>query len=327
MQITLKAHAKINLFLDITGRRADGYHTITGVMQAISLCDRVTVTVEEPTEQSSGSDNAMPGRARSIVLTCSDPNLPTDGRNLAWRAAEAFLAATGCGCECLSVGIDKHIPAAAGLAGGSTDAAAVLVALNELFGRPLTTAALCAVGLGLGADVPFCIVGGTQKTEGIGEILTPLVPLPDCDILLACAGEGVSTPAAYRALDDMYGQFAPTAYTPHLTELSALTEGMTAGDPEAVCACTFNIFESAVLPRHTVASAIKETMLEAGAITAMMSGSGPSVFGIFRRGDEALLSARELLSRRGIPTWVCEPMRLARGECEPALCMDKSFLC
>lgn len=308
MEITRNAHAKINLFLDITGRREDGYHTIAGVMQAVSLCDTVTVEVTEPVGKQLCVLGPRPGMAETIHLTCSNPALPTDGKNLAWRAAEAFFSATGYGCRRLTVHIEKRIPAAAGLAGGSTDAAAVLVALNERFDRPLTPAALCGVGVRLGADVPFCILGGAQITEGIGEVLTPVPSLPACDILIACAGEGVSTPAAYRALDERYGGFAPAAYTPHTDGLTALKDALRRGDLDGVCAHGFNLFESVILPSHPVARDIKETLCAAGAMGAMMSGSGPSVFGIFRRGDGCAQRAKEKLEAQGIPAWVCEPV-------------------
>ncbi len=308
MEMTINAYAKINLFLDMTGRRADGYHTISGVMQAVSLCDCVTVSIEEPTGMHLCPMGPRPGAAEEIRLTCSNPDLPTDAKNLAWRAAEAFFAATGRGCRRLLIHIDKHIPAAAGMAGGSTDAAAVLVALNRLFDHPLTDAALCDAGVKLGADVPFCIMGGTQKTEGIGEMLTPLAPLPDCDILVACAGEGVSTPAAYRALDALYGNFAPEAYSPRRAELEAQIKALAAGDIGGVCDNAFNIFESVILPQHPTATFIKETMQRHGAVLSMMSGSGPSVFGIFKSSSPALAAAEAALADAGIPAWVCRPV-------------------
>ena len=306
MKISLLAYAKINLFLDVTGRRENGYHTITGVMQAVDLSDRVTVTAESPIVQGSGDG--------TILLTCSDPTLPADAKNLAYRAAVAYFAATGYTCDRLLIDIEKHSPAAAGLAGGSTDAAATLVALNELCGRPLDEDALCAVGLTLGADVPFCIKGGTHLTEGVGEELTPLAPMPDCEILIACAGEGVSTPAAYRALDEMHGDFAPGAYQPCYDRRDAQLDALRAGDLDGVCASTHNIFESAILPERPVAASIKETMQKSGAIVAMMSGSGPSVFGVFRTDDPALATAQKALQERGIPSWRCRPVRKQDGE-------------
>ena len=301
MKISLSANAKINLFLDITGRREDGYHTITGVMQAIDLSDRVTVTAELPLRKG----NEPP----AVRLTCSDPTLPTDGKNLAHRAAAAFLSAAGYTCDRLLIDIEKHIPAAAGLAGGSTDAAATLVALNQLCGSPLDADALCAVGLSLGADVPFCIRGGTRLTEGVGEEMTALPAMPDCEILLACAGEGVSTPAAYRALDERYGGFAPDAYAPRHARRDAQLTALRASDLDGVLGNAFNIFESVVLPERPVAASIKQTMLDGGARMAMMSGSGPSVFGVFVAGDPAIKSAQKALSDMGIQAHVCKPVR------------------
>ena len=309
MKMTVPAFAKINLFLDITGRRADGYHEIQGVMQAISLCDTVTVEVTEPVGKYLCVMGPRPGTAECITLTCTNPDLPTDRRNLAWRAAEAFFSATGYGCRNLLIHIEKNIPAAAGMAGGSTDAAAVLTALNELFEYPLTTEELCGVGLKMGADIPFCIRGKAQITEGIGDVLTPIAPMPDCDIVVACGGEGVSTPAAYKALDALYGDFAPAAYTPRRDELDALKKSLIAGDISSICGSMFNLFEAVVLPERPVARAIRETLREAGAMAAMMSGSGPSVFGIFPKGDGSAERARAALEAQGIPAWVCAPIR------------------
>ena len=308
MKTTLTAPAKINLFLDITARRPNGYHEIAGVMQAISLCDTVTLEVTEPTGMYLCSLGGHTAGAESITLTCTNPDLPADNRNLAWRAAEAFFAATGRGCKNLLIHIEKHIPAAAGMAGGSTNAAAVLVGLNDLFDRPMTPDQLCEVGVKLGADVPFCIRGGAMITEGIGEILTPITAMPTCELVVACGGEGVSTPAAYKALDALCGDFAPAAYTPRADELKALKTALWQGDLTNVCGAMFNLFEAVVLPERPVARQIKETLLEAGAITAMMSGSGPSVFGVFPQGNGAAERARDTLAAQGIPAWVCEPM-------------------
>lgn len=295
--LTLRAPAKINLFLDITGKRPDGYHTITGVMHTVGLYDLVTVTVSPRKEGES-----------AVTLTCTHPDLPTDRKNLGYRAAEAFLSAVGEGesaALAVSVHIEKHIPAAAGMAGGSTDAAAVLKGLNTLWGDPLDTQALCRVGLTLGADVPFCIVGGAQMTQGVGEILTPVKALPPCPMVVACGGEGVSTPGAYRALDEMFADFDGRVYAPEQARLTRLLSALETGDVTGVAKNAYNIFERAVLPRHSVAGRIKEIMSQHQATLTMMSGSGPSVFGIFLSREIAEQAARAL-SAEGIPTWVCE---------------------
>lgn len=294
---TIRAYAKINLFLDITGRRPDGYHTINGIMQAISLSDEVTVGVAPAAE----------GAGR-ITLTCSDPALPSDHTNLGYRAAVAFLRAVGSEETDVTIHIDKHIPAAAGMAGGSTDAAAVLRALNHLSAHPLDEDSLRAMGLTLGADVPFCLAGGAQITEGVGEILTPCAALPSCHIVVACGGEGVSTPMAYRTLDTLYANFDGTAYTPRDHQLADLKKALDAGDLSGVGRYAYNLFETAILPHHDVARSIRDTLRDAGAICAMMSGSGPSVFGLFAEETTARRAA-EALRARDIPALVCHGIK------------------
>lgn len=295
--LTLPAPAKINLFLDITGRRADGYHTLTGVMQSVSLSDTVTLSLTCAAED-------------HIYLTCSDPALPTDRGNLAYRAAELFLACVRTVVSIpplsVSIHIDKRIPYPAGLAGGSTDAAAVLRGLNRLVGSPLTAARLESVGARLGADVPFCVRGGTCITEGVGDELTPCPALPPCDILIVCAGEGVSTPEAYRSLDAAFGNFAPGAYEPHRDLLRAQLAALSSGSLSSIGASSFNLFESVILPRHSSAGALLSRLRDAGALCARMSGSGPSVFGLFPLGMARPLCAS--LRREHIPAWVCEPV-------------------
>ena len=292
--ITLSAHAKINLFLDITGRRPDGYHTITGIMHAVGLCDHVTISA---TPKAQGET--------SITLTCDNPNLPTDSKNLGYRAAEAYLKATAGNLPPMDIAIDiqKRIPAAAGLAGGSTDAAAVLRGLYILTGEPMTEAALREVGLTLGADVPFCLAGGTQMTQGVGEQLTPLPLLPNCPMVVACGGEGVSTPWAYKALDEMYQNFDGTHYSPQTDHLTAQLQALQAGDIEGIAQNAYNIFESVVLPNHPTARHIKAVMQQNHALLSMMSGSGPSVFGIFPS-QTAALSTVYALKDMNIPAWV-----------------------
>lgn len=310
MKTTIHAYAKINLFLDITGRRADGYHTITGVMQAISLHDDVTVEVTPGGchDADCGSCSCCSVKGREIItLTCSNPEIPVGEKNLGWRAAKAFLEATGMHPK-VSIHIEKRIPAAAGMAGGSTNAAAVLRALNDLTGRPLSEEKLRRIGLSLGADVPFCLAGGAQITEGVGEELTPCAALPPCHIVVACGGEGVSTPGAYRALDEMYANFDGSVYTPRYEQLINLRAALDNEDLSGVAANAYNLFETAILPTHRVAGHIRETLAASGAVCAMMSGSGPSVFGLFDD-TEAAVKAAEVLRAKGIPAWVCEGVR------------------
>ena len=306
MQHIENAYAKINLFLDVTGRRENGYHDIAGVMHTVSLCDCVTLTVEGAHRGEICSLATAPRGVGEITLTCTELSLPTDRKNLAWRAAEAFFEATGIGAARLTIHIEKHIPAAAGLAGGSTDAAAVLRGLNRLYGAPLSVDGLTAVGVRIGADVPFCIVGGACITRGIGDDLTPIRALPGGTLVVACAGEGISTPAAYGALDAMYGGFAEDAYTPRAEELARMLGALARGDAAGVATEGFNLFESVILPEHSTAREIKATMQAGGARLALMSGSGPSVFGLFDSDEQAERVLDELRAK-DIPAWLCHP--------------------
>lgn len=289
------AAAKINLFLDVTGRRDNGYHTINSIMHTVSLSDTVDIEV----------DRKGSGR---ITLTCSDKSLPTGEKNLAYRAAAKFLSETGLSLD-VSINIDKHIPMAAGLAGGSADAAAVFRGLNSLCGEYLPEDELCRIGSRLGADIPFCIVGGSCAVSGIGEILEYAPPMPECTIVIACAGEGVSTPAAYGALDAAHGNFALGAYTEEREKYGLLKASLEGGNILGTCENMFNLFEEVILPERPVARRIKEILEESGAMRAMMSGSGPSVFGIFEKGNtERIKDAVLSLEKEGIVAHICEPI-------------------
>ena len=176
--IRLEAKAKINLFLEITGRLPNGYHTISTVMHEIGLCDYVSV---EKTDSG------------SITLTSDCDTMPLDERNIAYRCAALFFEKAGIENKGINIHIEKNIPMEAGLAGGSTDGAAVLKALNEMYNTPFSIAELCTMGAKVGADIPFCIMGGSVLCEGIGEIMTPIATLPSCHILIVKGKEGVST--------------------------------------------------------------------------------------------------------------------------------------
>lgn len=288
---TERANAKINLYLNVVGRRENGYHDIVSIMQTVSLCDIVTVQY-------------TPTAHLSIRLSASgNAQMPTDCRNLAWRAAERYLSKIGQSGE-VEITIEKHIPMAAGLAGGSTDAAAVLRAMNRLCGNRLTAEELCALGAGLGADIPFCILGGGALVGGIGDRLTEIAPMPSCSLVVACMGEGVSTPWGYGKLDELYDSFKTASAKDQRAE--RIVRSMENGDVFDACGDFYNIFEEVVPTVQPYVDQIKRVMTEGGAEFAMMSGSGPSVFGIFREADAAAaVTAR--LREMGAEAFLCHP--------------------
>ena len=268
----IKAFAKINLTLDITGRREDGYHLLRSIMQQIYPCDFVEVKKADSISLKLFCDDE-PGSSHDVV--------PADERNIAWKAAELILKEAGVdgGVE---ITFKKSIPAAAGLAGGSTDAAAVLKGVNELYEIGYDTDKLCELGVKLGADVPFCIRGGTAMAEGIGDKLTPL-PTPDkAYILLVKPPIAVSTKEVYEAYDAL----EPSEREDKSGRLEKLLkEG--GADPQAVCGCLMNVLAGVTEAQHPMIKEIREKMTELGAEGALMSGSGPTVFGIFRDGEKA----------------------------------------
>ena len=285
MCMTVKAPAKINLSLDVGPRRADGYHPIRSVMQAVTLFD--TVRLERI--------------ADGIELSASDPALPCGEENTAHRAARAFAAATGY-VGGVRIRLEKNIPMQAGLAGGSADAAAVLAGLNRLAGDPLPLPELCRLAAGIGADVPFCLVGGTQLAEGIGERMTPAPPMPDGWIVLAKPPVGVSTGAAYAAVDALPP--AEREGTP------ALLQALASGELPRVAAALDNRFMAAVaLPE---VAALCRAMRMCGALGAAMSGSGSAVFGLFDGADAANACAQQLQGQA--QTFVCRPCRGGAAE-------------
>lgn len=270
-QISGKAYAKINLYLDVRGLRADGYHELETVFQTVELCDLVAASLH---------------RQGGISLRCSLPYLPTDGRNLAVKAAELFFRETGLENPGLNLNIKKNIPVGAGLAGGSTDAACVLRLLNRMFGMPLSGERLAAAALTLGADVPFCLRGGTALAGGVGEKLRPLPPLPECDVVLVKPGFSVSTKAAF-ALYDQTGGSRPGKSAPLLAAL-------TRGDLKGVCRELHNGLEGPVAGQFPVIGQLKERLAELGAEGALMTGSGSAVYGIFSRREAAVQAAEAL---------------------------------
>lgn len=266
--IEINAFAKINLTLDILHKRSDGYHEVAMVMQAVSLKDKVTVQ-----------------RAGDIVVSTNIPKLACDESNLAYKAAKLVKNTYGIN-EGAKIFLEKHIPMAAGLAGGSADAAAVLRALNKLWSLDLETEELKRLGAMLGSDVPFCLVGGTMLATGRGEILAPLPALPDCYLILAKPRISVSTAWVYQH------------YNADKVERHPNTEAMRRylqqrdiqGAAKEIC----NVLESVTIPQHPEIAYLKQQMTDYGAINSMMSGSGPTVFGLMPDETTAQAAAEKL---------------------------------
>ena len=282
------AYAKTNLVLDVVAKRPDGYHDLHSCMQTVGLCDTISAEITEG------------GERTEILLTCSDTALSCDEKNLAYRAADLYLRTVGIDGVRVKMHIDKRIPLSAGLGGGSADAAAVLRLMNRHFKNKLTHDELCELGAKLGADVPFCITGGTCRCEGVGEILTPVETRPDYTVLIAKAGGGVSTPEAFARLDELHGNYA--AYTPR--DPSRIYAALACGNVQALANCAYNSFEDVILPIYRDAAKIKSFLTAGGAVTALMSGSGPSVFGIFVSDVRAECCAAAL-RKQGIFAAVC----------------------
>ena len=281
--LKIRANAKINLTLDITGKRPDGYHTLSTVMQSVSLHDHVT---------------AARGRcsAGDIRIACDDPRIPCDCRNLAHQAACAFFHASGVQNPGIFIDIEKRIPSQAGLGGGSADAAGTLVALDRLMDTRMTAAELCAVAETVGADVPFCVLGAAAYAEGPGTILTPLPSLPDCAVVIAKPLDGVSTAEAYRLVDR-----AALTRRPHT---GAAVDAVCAGDLAAVAHGLCNVFEEALaLPE---VAAIGQVMREHGTLGCRMTGSGSAVFGLFDN-EEAARRCAAALRRDYDEVFQCRP--------------------
>ncbi len=257
-QLELKALAKINLGLDVLGKRENGYHDVRMIMQSIYLYDTIRI---EKTEADEG------------ISLCSNLSyLPSDGSNIAYKAAELLKEEFGIR-EGVRITLDKHIPVAAGLAGGSSNAAAVLFGMNRMFRLGLSQKELMERGVKLGADVPYCIMRGTVLAEGIGEELTRLPAMPKCTVLIAKPPVSVSTKTVYEALD--------AKEIPKHPDIDGIIKGLEEGDLRQIARSMGNVLEDVTIPMHPVIAQIKQEMLEAGAIGAMMSGSGPTVFGLF----------------------------------------------
>lgn len=274
-EISLKALAKINLGLDVLGKQEDGYHEVRMVMQTIHLYDRVEIKKT---------------RSPHIHVETNLYYLPVNEDNLVYRAAklmkDEFQIKEG-----VRIVLQKFIPVAAGLAGGSSDAAAVLVGMNRIFNLGLKQNKLMELGLKIGADVPFCIMRGTALAEGIGEKLTALPPMPKCPVLIAKPAISVSTKAVYEGLKLYDGMEHP--------DIDGVMEGIQQKDLKGVASHMGNILETVTIPMYPVIEDIKKLMLENGALNAMMSGSGPTVFGLFPN-EKEIRRAYEALKQSGL---------------------------
>lgn len=284
--LKMKSFAKINLSLDVLGTLPNGYHEVKMVMQTVSLFDSVELT-------------KIPS---GIELGCSVKFLPVNSDNLAYRAAQSFFNETGIEGG-VKIYLKKHIPIGAGLAGGSGNAAAVLVGLNKLYNAKLSKEKLCEIGKALGADVPYCIIGGTRLAEGIGEKLTPLPPMPHCHIVLVKPSFSISTKWVYDNIDA-----CPDIVHPPTDKLIEALENK---DLHQVCKNMGNVLEDVSISHYPILTQVKNDLIDLGAIASQMSGSGPTVFGIFED-EEKALKAKEILWKKYKTAYVCRAVNSSR---------------
>ena len=261
--ITVKAYAKINLGLDVLRKRADGYHDVCMIMQSLELHDKITIHKT---------------KEKGIVIRTNLTYHPSNQDNLFYKAAALFTNTQKI-TDGLLIDLEKNIPVAAGLAGGSTDAAATLLGLNQMYQTGLTLTDLQKLGVQLGADVPYCLMLGTALSEGIGEVLTPLPPMPACSILLVKPDISVSTKYVYENL-----KLNETSLHP---EIDAMLSALTSKDIYTLARTMDNILQTVTVREYPIISDIKDKMKELGALTSLMSGSGPTVFGIYQNRELA----------------------------------------
>lgn len=285
--LTRKAYAKVNLGLDVLRKREDGYHELRMIMQTVDLYDILTFE-----KKKSG-----------ITVTTDREELPGDESNLIYQAARLLMDTCRME-EGVSIGLTKKIPMAAGMAGGSADAAAVFHGMNELFSLGLSEERMCGLGVKLGADVPYCIMGGTVLAQGIGEILKRLPDMPHCHLLLAKPEAGVSSGHVYGKLK--------ADRLPYHPDIDGMMDAVRAGDLTGITRRMGNVLETVTAVEYPAIEHIKERMREYGALEALMSGSGPTVFGVFETGEKAV-NACEQLKRDALAKqlYVTEPIGAA----------------
>ena len=269
---TVLARAKLNLTLDVLGKRPDGYHDLKMVMQSVALAD--TLTVET-------------GTGEGLEVRTDLSFLPNNEKNLAAAAALAFQTVTGRDLGGVAIAIEKRIPVCAGMGGGSSDAAAVLRSLERMLGTGQDLAALAGIGERVGSDVPYCVLGGTALAEGRGEVLTSLSALPHCHVVICKPAFSISTPELFRAVDGVRLRCRP--------DTDGVLAALEAGDLGGVARRMYNVFEDVLPPRQrTEVAAIRSALVQHGALGANMSGTGPTVFGLFDDADRARSAWEEL---------------------------------
>ena len=269
---TVLARAKLNLTLDVLGKRPDGYHDLKMVMQSVALAD--TLTVET-------------GTGEGLEVRTDLSFLPNNEKNLAAAAALAFQTVTGRDLGGVAIAIEKRIPVCAGMGGGSSDAAAVLRSLERMLGTGQDLAALARIGERVGSDVPYCVLGGTALAEGRGEVLTPLSALPHCHVVICKPAFSISTPELFRAVDGVRLRCRP--------DTDGVLAALEAGDLGGVARRMYNVFEDVLPPRQRAeVAAIRSVLVQHGALGANMSGTGPTVFGLFDDADRARSAWEEL---------------------------------
>lgn len=280
-KIELKAYGKINIGLDVIRKREDGYHDLDMIMQTVGVYDDVIISREDGTQ------------TYEIEVSTDADILPNDKGNLAFMAAKVLMEAYGIKSK-VKIYINKRIPIAGGMAGGSADCAAVLRGVNKLFQLGLTDEQLQEYGVKLGADVPYCIVGGTKRAQGIGEILTDLPTPPKCYVIIA-------KPDAFVSTKFVYSHIRPAQIENH-PDIDGIIESIKAGDLYGMCEKIANVMEDVTIPEYPIIQKVKDILKSNGAVNALMSGSGPTVFGIYDDEEKAkqsmdALSGKEFVSQ------------------------------
>lgn len=271
-QIKIRARAKINPALDVVGKRQDGYHDLKMLMQTVNLCDNLTITKTTK---------------KGLWLTSNLSWLPCDERNLVYKAAQLIMENYSIDAG-VSIELEKKIPAAAGLAGGSADCAATLIGMRNLFKLNISEEQLMNMGKELGADVPYCIMRGTALAEGIGEILTPLPPFPSTFVLLAKPPINVSTPAVFKEFELDKVEKKP--------DIDGIIECIKNNDLQGICDKMCNVLETVTVKNYPVVAQVKKAMVDFGAMGSLMSGSGPTVFGFFKTYEQGINALKHIRS-------------------------------